>query len=297
MEEVVASKSNGKVTRIVVNVLLWIIFAMSLTTVIMTLNRTEQGIPNIFGFGYLSVQSDSMEPVFKEGDLIFVMATKPTDVFEVGDIVTFTTLINGVRTLNTHEIITYQTVGETRYYTTKGTNVPQNDSQTIVAGDIVAKYTNVRLIGFGDVFDYIQSSVGFLLIVVLPLAALFVYQVISFSILMSKFAKENRKEEKTKLDLDSLDDAQKAEIARKYLESLKAQEQKVETAEIVEEKAENTEISSSEEKNEVSEEKVEKPKKAKKAVEVEEVKEENKDTLETEKPKTQRKPRTTKPKE
>ncbi|MFW6047283.1 MAG: S26 family signal peptidase, partial [Candidatus Woesearchaeota archaeon] len=88
--------------KIVANVLLWTILAVALLTVIATLNTNEDGISNVGGLGYLSVQADSMEPEFKEGDLIFVKTTTDDQSFEVGDIVTFYTVIDGDRVLNTH---------------------------------------------------------------------------------------------------------------------------------------------------------------------------------------------------
>ena len=80
--------------RIIGNSLIWIIFAFALLFVILSFNSTG-GVPNILGTGYLSVQSDSMQPVFNPGDLIIVKTTSPDDLFEVDDIVTFSTVIGG----------------------------------------------------------------------------------------------------------------------------------------------------------------------------------------------------------
>jgi len=208
-----------KLIKVVANVLIWIVFGLSLLTVILALNTT-QGIPNIFGMGYLTVQSDSMAPTFDEGDLLFVHTTSATDVFEEQDIVTFRTIIGGEQILNTHRIISFQTIDGIRYYTTQGDNVGQSDLATITSGDIVAKYTGFRLIGLGNVMDYTQSKTGFFLIVVLPLAALFIYQIISFSMIIAKYKNENKVA--PALDINTMSEDQKAEIAKQYLESLKS---------------------------------------------------------------------------
>ncbi|MGD9901236.1 MAG: signal peptidase I [Spirochaetales bacterium] len=205
-----------RIMKIVGNTLIWIIFALSLLTVILSLSTTE-GVPNIFGVGYLSVQTDSMEPVFGPGDLIFVETTSPTDQFEIDDIVTFRTIIEGEQVLNTHRIISYATIAGVRYYSTQGDNVNQSDLATITSGDIVAKYIGIKLNGFGSIVDYIQSSTGFLICIVLPLAAIFIYQIVNFIMLLSKYKESDKK---VVAGLESLTEEEKQELAKKYLESL-----------------------------------------------------------------------------
>ncbi len=206
-----------RILSIVANALIWVIFLICLLLVISTLN-TKGGISNIFGTGYLSVQSDSMEPQFKEGDIIFVRTTSKDSKFEEDDVVTFYDIKDGEMILNTHRIISYRTIGDVRYYTTQGDNSEYADSGEITAGDIVAKWTGKSWSGMGKVVDYLQSSSGFFIFIVLPLAVLFIYQIISFSLLMSRYKK------KAVVDVESLDEAQKEEIARQYLESLKEKE-------------------------------------------------------------------------
>ena len=58
-----------KSLKIAGNVFVWVVFALALFTLIMTFSPSG-GMPNFFGLGYLSVQSDSMEPKINEGDLI-----------------------------------------------------------------------------------------------------------------------------------------------------------------------------------------------------------------------------------
>ena len=122
--------------------------------------------------------------------------------------------------LNTPRIISYTTIGQKRYYSTQGDNVADSDLATITAGDIVAKYTGIRLKGLGSIIDYTQSDTGFLITIVLPLAAIFIYQLVNFAILMGKYRDENKKV--VNLNVDELSDEQKEAIAKKYLESLNA---------------------------------------------------------------------------
>ncbi len=218
-----------RVLKTIGTTLIWVIFGLSLLTVILTLNTTKS-VPNVFGFGYLTVQSDSMEPVFNTGDLIIVRTTEQITALkvgdsghhEIGDVVTFHSIIEGEQVLNTHEIIGFTYVRtmvedveyETRYYETQGTNTDGPDLATITNGDIVAKYTGARIPGMGRVMDYIQTQTGFLITVVLPLGAIFIYQIINFVLVLVSF-----KEEK-EVTIEGLTAEQKEEIAKKYLESL-----------------------------------------------------------------------------
>jgi|GEM_PF-563964 signal peptidase I len=216
-----------KILGVIGNVLMWTIFAFALLTVILTFTE-EDGIPNLFGYGYLSVQSDSMEPEFAEGDLIFVKSTDAEDNFQEDDVVTFRTVIEGQQVLNTHRIISFTEVGGTRYYTTQGDNVEQSDPNTITSGDIVAEYVGLNISGLGNASDYLQTRTGFLILIVLPLAALFMYQLANFAIIIANYKVEQNKVIDKLKDPNNLTAEQKAEIARQYLETLDAQKAEAE---------------------------------------------------------------------
>ena len=59
---------------------------------------------------------------------------------------------------------------------TKGDNNLIADVHMITDGDIVGKFVT-RLPKFGKVVDFLSSSMGFLLVIVLPLLVFFIYQV------------------------------------------------------------------------------------------------------------------------
>lgn len=78
--------------------------------------------------------------------------------------------------LNTHRITEIQDLGGARSYVTKGDNNELADIHMIADGDIVGKYV-CHLPGFGKVMSFLSSSLGFLLVIVLPLLIFFIYQV------------------------------------------------------------------------------------------------------------------------
>ena len=69
-----------KALKIAVNVILWVFVAFSAMTMVLSLSSAaSDGVPSIFGKSLISIQSDSMKPTFKEGDLLFVKPLKGVD--------------------------------------------------------------------------------------------------------------------------------------------------------------------------------------------------------------------------
>ena len=63
-----------------------------------------------------------------------------------------------------------------RSFTTKGDNNDVADTHIISDGDIVGKYV-FALPQMGKVMDFLSSSMGFLIVIVLPMLLFFIYQV------------------------------------------------------------------------------------------------------------------------
>ena len=166
-----------KVLSIVVRVLLWIIILLAALFAFTTLaTRDNDNVANLGGFTPMTVLTDSMSPTFNHGDLIIIRKCDPNSL-EVGDIVTFHTIIENEYALNTHRIISANDTGAGyKSYTTKGDNNAIQDQRSIAAGDIVGKYIG-RIPYLGFVMNFLSSSVGFLIVIVLPLLVFFIYQV------------------------------------------------------------------------------------------------------------------------
>jgi len=161
---------------VMANVLLWAIILLAALFAFATLaTRDDVHVANVVGYTPLSVMTDSMSPTFNSGDMIFIKKCDPSTL-QVGDIVTFHTIINNEYALNTHRIHEIEESGGVRSYITMGDNNAVPDTHIISDGDIVGKYVG-RLGGFGKVMDFLSSSVGFLLVIVLPMLAFFIYQV------------------------------------------------------------------------------------------------------------------------
>lgn len=170
-------KAVKKAASILLSVILWGIILLAALFAFTTLaTRDQNKVANIAGFTPLSVMTDSMAPTFRSGDLIIIRTCDPASL-QVGDIITFHTIINNEYALNTHRIQTIDTSAGVRSYVTIGdNNNGVADTHIISDGDIVGKYVT-RLAGVGKVLDFLSSSTGFLVVIVLPMLLFFIYQV------------------------------------------------------------------------------------------------------------------------
>jgi signal peptidase len=206
------ANSKKSVWKIILEVIAWIvvIFATIITLSVFS-SQANGGVANIFGKIPVTIQSDSMAPTFKAGDLI--IDKKVTDIKQLkeGDVITFWTIIQGKRVLNTHRIVNINNDGS---YITRGDANSKEDDVRVLPLDIVGQYTGQKISGMGSVIDFLRSPTGFLIFVVLPLLIFFIYQVYRFVVIIISMKKPK------------LSAADEEEIKRKAIEEyIKSQEQ------------------------------------------------------------------------
>lgn len=218
MENVKENKSS-QILKIVLQVLYYVVIVLLLSFSIITIaSRGEKDIPKIFGRGFLAVQSDSMvgdnKDSFKKGDLIFVkiLNNKSRENLKVGDVVTF--YDDAIRNFNTHRIVEIEE---------DGTIYTQGDNREVslfpdvprTADEYDAIYSG-KMRGVGKLITFLNTRLGFGLIIVLPIAGLFVYQGVKVLLLIN----ENKKQEQA-IDLE----AEKERLRQEILAELKKEEE------------------------------------------------------------------------
>ena len=195
-------KALKKVGTIVVSVILWAIILLAALFAFTTLaTQDDSHVASFLGYTPMVVQTQSMSPTFDAEDLIIIRKCDPSKL-QVGDIVTFHAIINNEYALNTHRIaeIGEQQLGDQKFrtYTTRGDNNPVEDTHKIGDADIVGQYVT-RVPKMGKVISFLSGGVGFLVVIVLPMLAFFIYQVyhlITVSIKLKRaVAKENAAED------------------------------------------------------------------------------------------------------
>ena len=202
-----------KVLKVVVDVLAWIILIAAFLVTLMVFSSSRNGgIPSLFGVSPMSVQSDSMAPTFKAGDLIFVKKINDMYSLQANDVITFYTIIDDMRVLNTHRIVEVKDDNGTRSYITRGDNNPIDDKIPVYPADLVGKWGGVKIAGGGKVLDFLRSKTGFFVCVVIPMAIFFLFELYKFiAALMESKQKMSAEEEE--------------EIKRKAVEEYLAKQQ------------------------------------------------------------------------
>ncbi|MEG1879482.1 MAG: signal peptidase I, partial [Pseudoflavonifractor sp.] len=176
---------NGlkRALQVVMNIVLWVLIIVIAFFAIVTFSRKGSGeVMHILGYTPMTVLSDSMAPEFHKDDLIIVRQ-RQAEEYRVGDIISFWTVIEGQRSINTHRIASVFHEGDIIQYTTKGDANLTNDSYLVVPGDIIGGFV-VAVPFLGKVLAFLSTGTGFLLVIVLPLLAFFLYQLYRFVLLL-----------------------------------------------------------------------------------------------------------------
>lgn len=178
---IVEEESKGKrILNAVVNAILVIAIALAaICTYVSFVSTSGNGVPSILGVRIFSIQTESMYPTLLPGDLIFDTGVKDTGDLRTGDIITYWTVINGERVLNTHRIHEVYDGGGYLIFSTKGDNNTIADPLTVHESEIVGQY-KFRIGGVGKVFDYLQTSTGFLIVIVIPVFLFFLFHLVQF---------------------------------------------------------------------------------------------------------------------
>ena len=226
-------KAVKKAGTIVISVLLWIVILIAALYAFTTMaTRDNQNVSSLLGYTPLVVKTNSMSPTFDAGDLIFIKKCDP-DTLKEGDIICFHTIIDNEYALNTHRIEKIDESNGVRSYTTMGDNNNGIADRHIISnGDIVGKYTG-HLKKAGKVMDFLSSSTGFLIVIVIPMLLFFIYQVynlIMISIRLKKvMAVEAAKEAAAQAEEENKAKNSDAEAARAALEEAKIMREEAES--------------------------------------------------------------------
>lgn len=237
------SKKTNKVLNIVVNVVLIvaIVFAV-ICTYVSFVTSSGNGVPSIFGLRLLSIQTPSMKPTINDGDLAIATSVDPEDL-RPGDIITYWTVIQGERVLNTHRIENIYDGGGVLIFETKGDANTLADPLTVHQKEIVGKY-QFRIPGVGKVFDYLQTKTGFLIVVVIPVFLFFIFHLIQFFRVLFEYQNvKNRiqfEKERDAAEEEQADEARKAQERAALEEEIRAQLRAEMLANMEKEKTDNT---------------------------------------------------------
>ena len=204
-------KKKGSVWIKVANIATIVICVFVLLFAIIAITTATNGYNNLFGSTVLAVETNSMdgdnEDSFAKGDIVVAKILKDEQKSElkVGDVITFWTLIEGHRELNTHRIIEVDSGGAQVAYVTKCDNNTNQDDLTVISSEVVALYS-YKIKSLGNILLFLQGSTGFLVIIVIPSLLALGYCVFLFITNLKGYNKEKKAEEKEKLRQEILNE-------------------------------------------------------------------------------------------
>lgn len=167
-------KKIAQILSIVIVVLEMIIIAALLIT------KMTGGVPTVFGHNFYVIASPSMSPELEVGDVII---SKKYDGGElkVNDVVEFVGKQGDIKgKIITHKIISITGEGDDRVIVTKGVANSEPDAP-IAPSDIIAvmKYKTVVI---DKIFAITTSTLGFICLVMLPMMAIIVTEIVRLAI-------------------------------------------------------------------------------------------------------------------
>ena len=195
--------NKKKIRSVALNTLIWlfVIFSLVITILVFSAQGSKDGVPSIFGKSLITISTNSMEPTYEVGDLVFMekLSDEEKANLQPGQIITFRTPIDidgdgNTGDINTHRI--YEVNGN-RFITVGDlSGKPDNIGDTpytVHSSDIIGVCTeDGKISGVGNVITFLRSSLGFFLCIVLPLILFFLFELYNFiTIVVVEKAKRN----------------------------------------------------------------------------------------------------------
>lgn len=195
-----------KIADIAKTVILWAIVAVSVFMMIFTVisvtffNKNNR---NILGYRIYVVASDSMSATdFSAYDVIFAKVYDDYTNLQDGEIISFISLNNDSygKTI-THKIRRSVETSEGRFigYVTYGTTT-NTDDDSVVTPDLIQGVYRGKIPKLGHFLNFIKSTVGYILCILIPFALLIMWQGLNCVRLFRRYKAEQMEEIKAEKD-------------------------------------------------------------------------------------------------
>lgn len=215
-----------KALKIIRSIFVWLMVALAVFMMIFTVisvSTFDRADRNLFGYKAFIVLSDSMSKTdFSAGDLVLVKEVDPSTLKE-GDIIAYTSqnTSNYGETV-THKIrrLTTDANGEPGFVT-YGTTTDTDDETIVTYPYVLGKYQG-RIPKVGAFFQFLKSTPGYIVCILVPFVALILIEGIRCISLFRKYKAEQQAElqaERDKIEAD------RAETQRMMQELLKMRAQ------------------------------------------------------------------------
>ncbi len=222
-----------KILNISLKVVTWLLVAFTAFMVIFTVftvSTVDKNDRSIFGYKFYIVLSDSMKKTdknadmdihFNARDIVIVKEVKNRAALKEGDIISFmSTNSDSYGETVTHMIRERKYDGEGNFlgYVTFGTATGTNDEAIVEPSFVLGQYSG-KLPAVGRFFNYIKTTPGYIVCILIPFLLLILYNGVNVIRLFRRYKKEQT----------AIMDAERAEIAaeRKQNEEMLRELQKL----------------------------------------------------------------------
>lgn len=202
-------KGKGKSIRTFIGILICLVLVLVLVINITLIVRSyvnPEEVPSFMGYKPFIVLSGSMEPEIMPGDLIITKTVDPEEI-AAGDIISFRA---DESVVVSHRVTEVRTEGGLAFLT-KGDANTGADAGAVRPEDIEGKYIS-RIAGVGSIAMFLQTPLGLLIFVIIPLCLFILYDVVSRKV---RGKRERSREAELEAELESL----RAAVAARESES------------------------------------------------------------------------------
>ncbi len=182
-------KKVGRLVWSIIEVII-IIYVITITAFILCRNKYGYTQFGDYTLDSVSLMDERNISIAKKGDLLII---RNSNDFKVGDVIYYYAAYNESYVVRSDAILKVEDDGFTSLYTVKR----GEDEVTVADNKIIGKYaTNYK--GLGAILDVVESRVGFLFLVLLPIMIVFIYQVYEFVMIIryERVDEEDEEEEK-----------------------------------------------------------------------------------------------------
>lgn len=153
--------------------------------------QDAEKLPMVFGVSPVIVISGSMYPTFDAGDMIVLQKVDPTEIQKDDVICYFAD--HDKNTAITHRVVEVQTGSDgSPVFVTRGDANNTEDRTAVTADMVQGRYTGVCIPNLGNVAVFLQSPMGMVLCIVLPLALILLWDGVRRGVASKKRAKSTR---------------------------------------------------------------------------------------------------------
>ena len=215
-----------KALKVIRSIFVWLMVALAVFMMIFTVvsvSTFDRADRNLFGYKAFIVLSDSMSKTdFSAGDLVLVKEVDPSTLKE-GDIIAYTSqnTSNYGETV-THKIrkLTTDANGEPGFVT-YGTTTDTDDETVVTYPYVLGKYSS-RIPKVGAFFQFLKSTPGYIVCVLIPFLLLILLEGIRCIHLFRKYKAEQQAELQAERDKIEADRAETQRMMQELL-AMKAQ--------------------------------------------------------------------------